>query len=315
LVPLCTALAIPAADTGSQVDAQMEPDRWEALRIRRPPVDPTEPFRAQLMPDWKPASGPHVKEFQFASAAPSLDECLWDFYLALVPAGYRVRALYKGSKWEAMINCSEGGGTDWVPSVSTQEGPSINWKVSRDGKVYVQGAMAQADAVRHNLRRSFQEYTPVTQHSKYTGKGPMKTKAAPSMEEAARMERAQRIKGKVLVVEKPAVLFTTESTGIWDLLEKEVGTRSIPPPTATPWKFLLRTATMVSIQPDGKIEVTAVKSDPAACQHIEQLLLDHFEAKWHPEETWRRTAGDIKVRYGTKGWRPLEREASGQLFR
>ena len=279
-------------------------DMWVSLRQKRPAVSPQQLLDIQLQRDWRPKSGAAAKEFAFASAAMEINERLWDFYHQIAHAGWRVDCLYDNTPWKTQVNAHAGYGTNAVPAVRILGGPTLNWHVTTDGRIHMGGKQKKVDAALPAMRRAFVEYIPgQTEHTKYTGRTADKSKVQmgrKSPEDAAKEERAKKIRGMELVLKKGAAIFTKDGQGgLWDILQKAVGVRNVPTYNSMPWTMVLRTGVVVAAYVDGRVSVTSTKSYVSDIEFVEALVCDKLGAEWRKVVT----GGDkeIRVTFGTQG--------------
>jgi hypothetical protein len=297
-----------------ELEEGVVPDEWEHLRARFPAIPPPDVLQEQSSPNWRDSSAATVNEFSFACAAVMDTEKLWHFYRQCAYADIFVDVLYKNTRWAWKINAYHGGGTPSVPSLRVEKGTgfSMNWWITSDGRIRVDGKTATVDAAKPGLRRALQRYDPGnSEHTKFTGRGTharAKT-GRTSAEECARRARAERVKGRVLALKQGQVFDPAGEAGIWDIIEKHAGARNLPKAQTTPWTVVARTGVLVSIYPDGRIKATTTTALTADLETLEDILVRVAGAQWIGESTALEAARQpgCRISYGEQGQRAKDR--------
>jgi hypothetical protein len=224
-----------------------------------------------------------MPEFQFASSASTHHEKLWDWYCQLARARRFVDVLYDHSHPDR-VNAYHGFGNRWVPAVQLKEGGSLNWWLSTSGKIRPDGNYVTTSKVEIDMRRAFKTYTPgeITQHMGHTNRSSKRPRSVQSnsAEDAAKAARARRIFGHVLACGAAQIFHRDAQSGIWDILDSEIGTRNVPPYYTSPWTVFLRNGVPVSVQPNGEIIVSTSTARTSDVEAIESLLEARVGAQW-----------------------------------
>ena len=82
------------------------------------------------------------------------------------------------------------------------------------------------------------------------------------------------------------------------VLEKHVGTRGTPKPSASPWSIVLNNGAVVSLWPDGRAKVTVGSTGAEAAARAEQIIETECGAKWLKRDDHAALGGAVRVRYG-----------------
>ena len=68
--------------------------------------------------------------------------------------------------------------------------------------------------------------------------------------------------------------------GIWDVLDKVVGTKVVTTNTSIPWVVLTRTRVGVAVHTSGKVQLQIGAATLEAAKQVEALLMSIFGAQW-----------------------------------
>ena len=113
-----------------------------------------------VQPSWRPSSESTVQMFQFASAAPTRDEQLWDFLHCLASCGIYVDPLYTpdGEIASDTVPHAYGDHGQHVAAVRVNKGATINWWINSTGQVRLDGRPRRIEATASLLRKYFKPY-------------------------------------------------------------------------------------------------------------------------------------------------------------
>ena len=264
--------------------AATEPSKYRvfaAQRDRWPPLTPQEIMAEQSKPDYELPGGEFAVDLAFSCPAPVYEDQLYLWYRELARAGFFVDLLYWGTPHAQLINAMGYKGSAAVPAISTQAGPSLNWHVTTNGRIRVDGRAEARDVITSMLRRAFQPLAlGPSLHASFTGRSSKSTPAPSTAQDALRAEWAAARRGQVLVIDAGRIFDPAGTAGIWDVLDREVGTKAVTTNTAIPWVILTRTRVGVSINTDGRIQLQIGTCTVEAATTVENLLTSKCGARW-----------------------------------
>ena len=165
------------------------------------------------------------------------------------------------------------------------------------------------------LRYAFGEFLgPNNRHSTFTGRtGPRTQSASQPMSELRAAWAASR-KGKTLILGQCQVFDAQGSAGLWDVLDRTIGTKDVTGANTMPWIILTRTRVGISVWPNGKVGLQISLASVQAADQVESILMKDFGAQWamtadmDPEARAR----DRRVIFGVVGPRVEARKADAQ---
>ena len=278
-VPLSGVIPLPAPHLPAFLPPLMPP-----LMPPFVPPNPDEIAMEQMQPTWQPRSAATASEFAFASAAPNREVRLTDLFVKLAHSNILVDRLYIGTRWEHRINAFAGFGRDAVPAVRTLRGVTINWHMSTDGRLRLDGNAERVRTLAPDMQRAFPEYRQgATEHSQNTGRTANQVTSAAgrlNAEQVARRERERRIAGQVLVVPFGVLFDRNGFAGMWDILNAAIGVRNITHVSAMPWICFLRNMAAVTVTAGGRLKVGSATSSIEEVERVEAILQTACGAMW-----------------------------------
>ena len=167
------------AGTWDRPLAQGEPKeyrRFTSQRERWPPMTPQSIREEQAGLGYENPAADYATQFEFACPEKVTEDALYLRYRPQARADIFVDVLYWGTPWERLVNSCGRQGSKSVPAVSTHLGPSINWSITFDGMIRVDGKQAQVDIINRMLRKALPQYHQGrTAHGAITGRQPSRT--------------------------------------------------------------------------------------------------------------------------------------------
>ena len=187
-------------------------------------------------------------------------------------------------------------------------GVTLNWFATKDGRIRIDGCSQNKELAIRVLRASLPEYTPgSTPLGARTGAqaGPDRiAKSSARAAEAAKLAYDNERKNKEFVL-KAALLFDPAgSQGIWDVLDKTHGVKSLPKQNITPWALALASGPAVLVHTAGNINIEfGCGYSLGTVLSVEDVLTKHFSAQWVPVAEFRASIPDtpVRVKFGTPG--------------
>ena len=145
--------------------------RFDLARAAHPPRDPAGFAKVQSRDTWQPCSEAGVKQVAFLSTmlSGSWESQVWEWLGALAPAGILEENYYAGTDVETNAFLKGDALTPAVRCTKLQV--TINWFLSRDGRIRIDGSV---DAVRDALEALRKTHCPyikgASAHGVLTGK-------------------------------------------------------------------------------------------------------------------------------------------------
>ena len=139
------------------------------------------------------------------------------------------------------------------------------------------------------LRDSHEEFTPGkgTRHGAQTGKQASATKVVnqtKSVEEERKADWAKQRQSRVDLLSAAEVFDPMGQTGIWDILNNEIGVKSIPQKTSEPWAFILHNGIVLLVWQDGKVQLNIQSGTVDDAEKLEDFL---DSRGWQPASPFR----------------------------
>lgn len=103
----------------------------------------------------------------------------------------------------------------------------------------------------------------------------------------------------------------TGNTGVWDVLDREIGVKNVPPGNTIPWTLALFTGNLVvQLWADGAARVRLGTGCPGAADVALRLLRDEFSGQDRRASDFHTTAATnpIRVRYGVRSEKARQRD-------
>ena len=325
--PVTESIAVEGITTETQiaslrVDPSKVPQRsrrFAQARANDPPLDPASIMATQVLPDWRPASEQDVPEVAFCSTrleSGTWEEQVWEWLKALALAGIKEENYYAGT--EVVANAYLKGGES-VPAVRCKSlNVTINWYLTRDGRIRVDGDSFSKMPTMAALRRSHGPYNGETQHGQQTGKSADKSKvkmANPQLiiEERAKWELDR--KGTVLMIQPAEMYDVGGRTGVYDVLNDKVGCKSAPAYNTLPWIMALNSGTSLCVYTDGKVDVHLGTAAVQQAKEVEAILKGHFGASTISKSQYQSMdKSKARIRYGVPS-SSAQKRLDGSVFR
>ena len=207
--------------------------------------------------------------------------------------------LYWGSH-RHLINCQGGRGGEYSPSIKLRSGPSINWSISKGGRVYCQGKFINIGEAHSICRRAFHVWGGASSaQAAFTG---WRNEQLPSPFLSLGQLREEWVAGRrdtTLFVKRAIMFDECGFLGIWDNLEASIGTRFPARNSSIPWVILTKTRVHIKVYPNGKLIIDPGAGSADDATVVEQCLQAAIGALRIPVVDFKSREGIIT--FGTWG--------------
>ena len=104
--------------------------------------------------------------------------------------------------------------------------------------------------------------------------------------------------------------------GVWDVINYEIGAKSVPSKLATPWAIVTYTGTTVLVWSDGRVLINLTGGLVEDAEAVEALLGERFTLQKKVPAEYRRDSPKAaqRIRFGNLG-EVAQEKADGRGFR
>ena len=131
---------------------------FDGQRQKWPPLSPHDILAEQAAPGFAPPGGQFAVEFQFSCPDAIRENQLYLWWRQLAKAGIYADMVYAGTPHSHLVNARANHGSKCTPCVKLNMGVSINWFVTGDGRLRLDGQASRVVTVAAMCRNAFAEY-------------------------------------------------------------------------------------------------------------------------------------------------------------
>ena len=180
--------------------------------------------------------------------------------------------------------------------------------------------MARNDAILQMLTRFHEPYMPCdTTHGCVTRKQAHAGKVAQAKlqgSEIHRREWEEDHKNRVTIIGAAELFDGNGQNGVWDVVDAEVGAKTLPSPNCTPWAIVTNVGLTVLLWPDGRLQLNLLGDSVAEAERLEKVISQRFGLERKNTTEYKRecTEAPQRISYGVMGEAARNR-SQGRVFR
>ena len=265
---------------GQKFTFEKKPPSFERFAVQRADyqcLDPGEILREQLTPGFELPGGDFATEFSYMPEGDTRDEQLWRWWRDRLPrCGVFPDMVYWGTVHERHINAWAYQGSSPVPAVATKLGPSINWHITKpDGRIRADGQPASCDVLVKMLRWGFEpRNSSVMAAAQKATRAHLHNYDPNRSMDDLRAAWAETHKHEILAIGRSMIVDGMGEAGIWDKLQKAVGTKGAPMDNSRPWVIFTVPRVTVLVHKNGKVGLQIGSTTPKAADKVAKVLVE-----------------------------------------